>query len=184
MNISSILLQPDEPLDEHFSTLLEAISDNLPVKAVIFDVEFNFNYAKYMRAQNYLKDPSCILIAGATDRKMCLGRGLEFAGPGAFLDLLESHTPPVVLGKPGDALAEVLADKFAVADPQRVLFIGDTLEQDIRFGNKNGFQTMLVLTGATSREQLLGQQTDASLIPDYYTDSLADLAEVVDSIDT
>lgn len=174
----NLIFQPDDPLDEHFETLLGAISDNLPVKAVIFDVEFNFNYVKYMRAQKYLNDPECILIAGATDRRMSLGKNLNFAGPSPFLDLLQSHQPPVVLGKPGDALAEVLMDKFKVEDPNRVLFIGDTLEQDILFGNKNHFQTMLVLTGATSQKQL-DDQTEDSLIPDYYTESLADLVDVV-----
>lgn len=167
-------------MDESFSTLLGAISDSLPVKAVIFDVEFNFNYAKYMRAQKYLNDPDCILIAGATDRRMSLGKGLEFAGPGPFIDLLESHTKRIVLGKPGAELAEVLMDKYKVETPRRVLFIGDTLEQDISFGHNNGFQTLLVLTGATSLQKLK-EQTDDSLVPDYYTDSLADLVQVVNA---
>lgn len=148
------------------------------MKAVIFDVEFNYNYIKYMRAQKYLKDPECILIAGATDRKMSLGKDLQFAGPGPFLDLLESHQKMVVLGKPGAELGQVLTEKYKVDDPKRVLFIGDTLEQDILFGHNNGFQTMLVLTGATSQDQM-EEQTEESLIPDYYTDSLADLVAVV-----
>lgn len=148
------------------------------MKAVIFDVEFNYNYAKYMRAEHYLKDPECILIAGATDRNMSLGKGLNFAGPGPFLDMLHSHKPPVVLGKPGDALAEVLKDKYSVQDPKRVLFIGDTLEQDILFGRKNNFQTMLVLTGATNEEKLAANE----IVPDYYTASLADLVDIVTDV--
>ena len=149
------------------------------MKAVIFDVEFNFNYVKYMRAQKYLKDLDCILIAGATDRRMSFGKGLDFAGPGPFMDLLESHKPKVVLGKPGDELAEVLMQKYDVKDPERVLFIGDTLEQDILFGNRNKFQTLLVMTGATTKE-IFFAQTTADLIPDYYTNSLADLVDLVD----
>lgn len=157
---------------------MNVISDTLPVKAVIFDVEFNYNYAKYMRAQRYLSDPECILIAGAIDKKMSLGTNVDFAGPGPFFDMLKSHSPPVVLGKPGAALAEVLVDKFQVPNPKRILFIGDTLEQDIMFGNQNHFQTLLVLTGATSKE-MLDEQTEVNLIPDYYTDSLADLVELL-----
>lgn len=174
--------QPDEPLEEHFPTLLNAVSDMEPVKAVIFDVEFNYNYVKYMRAQKYLKDPQCILIAGATDRKMSLGKDLDFAGPGPFFDMLHSHSPPIVLGKPGAALAEVLKDKYRVENPKRVLFIGDTLEQDILFGNNNQFQTMLVLTGATSKDQLL-EQTDESLLPDYFSNSLGDLVQLLRDFD-
>lgn len=164
-------------MEEKFSALLGVISDSEPVKAVIFDVEFNYNYVKYMRAQKYLRDPECILIAGATDRKMSLGKNLDFAGPGPYFDMLWSHSKPVMLGKPGDELAEVLMDKYGVKEPERVLFIGDTLEQDIHFGKKNKFQTMLVMTGATSRE-MLEEQTEENLIPDYFTESLADLVEV------
>lgn len=142
--------------------------DSLPVKAVIFDVEFNYNYAKYIRAQNYLNNPDCILIAGTTDRTISLGKNLTFAGPGPFMDILKSYQTPVVLGKPGDALSELVMDKFQVKDPRRVLFIGDTLQQDVLFGNKNNFQTMLVLTGSTSKKQM-DRQTEDSLVPNYYT---------------
>lgn len=32
-----------------------------------------------------------------------------------------------------------MMEKFAIEDPSRVLFIGDTLEQDFGFAKKNGF---------------------------------------------
>lgn len=179
---SFVCPQPDEPIDESFVELLNAtVADGQAVKAVIFDVDMNYNYIKYLRAQSYLnRDPECQLILGSTDRTRTLANGATFAGPGPFIDMLKSARPSVELGKPGLALGRLLMEKFKVTDPRRVLFIGDTLEQDILFGKNCGFQTLLVLTGATSKEDLLRPSDDHHrLIPDYFTDSLFDFVKLL-----
>ncbi len=52
--------------------------------------------------------------------------------------------------------------------------VGDRLSTDIRFGLDGGISTLLVMTGVTS-ERDLKDPTNASLLPHYYTSSLADL---------
>lgn len=48
-------------------SILASVKDNLAVKAVVIDTDFNLNVLKLVRAQQYLKDPECRLIVGATD---------------------------------------------------------------------------------------------------------------------
>lgn len=47
--------------------LYKLIKDEKPVKAVICEVDFNLSWAKLVRAQQYLMNPDCLFIVGATD---------------------------------------------------------------------------------------------------------------------
>lgn len=56
-----------------------------------------------------------------------------------------------------------------------------SLAQDIGFGKMCGFQTLLVLTGATTKQRLTGHMIQAEL-PNYYLDSLGDIVTVYNDI--
>uniref|UniRef100_A0A1A9W8Z9 4-nitrophenylphosphatase n=1 Tax=Glossina brevipalpis TaxID=37001 RepID=A0A1A9W8Z9_9MUSC len=155
--------------------LRNAIYSKEPVKAVIIDVEFNCTAWKLMRAQMHLNDPECLLIAGAADPKVPFG-------PGAFIKILEEATDrkALVLGKPGFGLKDILLQKFNIEHKDRVLFIGDSLKSDIEFGKICGFQTMLVLTGATKLkdlEQSIYQNEESR--PDIVVESLKDIINLI-----
>lgn len=62
-------------------------------------------------------------------------------------------------------------------DPKRALFIGDALVQDIQFGISCGFQTLFVLTGATTKEQMLTLPEE--LKPDFYADGMVDFLKIL-----
>lgn len=173
---------PDDPLEESFRKIIATVQDGAPVRAVIVDVDFNVNYPKLLRAEFYLKaDPAgCLLIAGATDRVLNTGREFDLIGPGHFLDILERSTgrkATAVLGKPGEVLARQVVKEYGIADPGRVLMVGDMMEQDVAFGSRCGFQRLLVLSGGTSREEMM-RQVDGKCVPDYYADSLADFGKM------
>lgn len=55
------------------------------------------------------------------------------------------------------------------------------MAQDIGFGKMCGFQTLLVLTGATTKQRLTGHLIQAEL-PNYYLDSLGDIVKVYNDI--
>lgn len=55
------------------------------------------------------------------------------------------------------------------------------LEQDIGFGTKSGFKTLLVMTGATSKMDLLTHPKKQEL-PDYYLETIADLPKVFEDV--
>lgn len=166
---------PNRMLDETIQDLAVNIFCNEPVKAVIIDVDFNLSVAKVMRAHRYLKNPNCLFLGGAADIVISLGTR-DVIGPGPFINVVEQTTKrkATILGKPGEALSDFLKKRCNVTDPRRVLFIGDSLGSDVKFGKMSGFQTLVVLTGGTTRDELF-QELPEDETPDFYIDSLADL---------
>lgn len=61
------LKQPHEPVENGMAHFLKAVKDTEPVKAVVFDWDYNLSIAKLVRAQLYLSNPDCLFIVGATD---------------------------------------------------------------------------------------------------------------------
>ncbi|KAH8276083.1 hypothetical protein KR018_002380, partial [Drosophila ironensis] len=171
---------PNELIEDNYQAMAKKIFDDQPVKAVIMDVDFNLTSVKILRAQMYLRDPECLLIEGATDRMMPMGRGIHLIGPGPFTSILEEGIgrKAITVGKPGRELGHQLVRSLNIQKPNRVLMIGDMLAQDIVFGRQSGFQTLLVLSGGCKLEHLQAE-TDPTRIPDFYADSMADVATLL-----
>eukprot|EP00099_Drosophila_melanogaster_P006830 NP_001259467.1 uncharacterized protein Dmel_CG15739, isoform B [Drosophila melanogaster] len=171
---------PNEFIEESYASLAEHIFGKEPVRAVIIDVDFNLTSPKILRAHLYLRHPECMLIEGATDRLLPVAKEVNIVGPGAFASILveASGKQPITLGKPGRELGDLLVEHYQIVQPSRVLMIGDMLAQDVSFGRQCGFQTLLVLSGGCSKEELLAE-TDPQRIPDYYADSVADVAQML-----
>lgn len=132
-----------------------------------------------MRAHHYLtKNSYCLYLTGASDKKLTVGDGINVLGPGYFMELLEKSAEklPVALGKPSRDLSDLVMQKYNIKNRERVLMIGDMLEQDIGFGKNSGFQTLLVLTGGTRREEL-EEAKNIHLIPDFIADGMRDFLE-------
>ncbi|EDW81885.1 uncharacterized protein Dwil_GK25499 [Drosophila willistoni] len=172
---------PNEFIEENYESLAKHIFDRQPVSAVIIDVDFNLSSAKLMRAHLYLRRPECILIAGATDRILPVAKGVNIIGPGMFSSILieSSGREAITMGKPGRDLGDMLMKHHRITVPSRVLMIGDMLAQDVCFGRRCGFQTLLVLSGGCTLEQLQSEKLP-ELLPDYYADSVADLVQLFD----
>lgn len=141
------------------------------------DFDINFNMGKFFSAEYFLQNPDCLLLVGGTDLNYWL-YDYSFAGMGVWVQNLLARVPqtPIGLGKPGSELGQFMMDKFQIKDRSRVLFVGDTLEQDIGFANSNGFKTLLVLSGVTT-EKMLEELAKENEVPDYYANSLHDFVE-------
>lgn len=100
-------------------------------------------------------------------------------GPGAFIDVVAqaSGRAPTVLGKPGQALRELLHQRHAPIPASRVLFVGDSLASDVGFARASGYQTLLVLTGGSSAADVAKLPPDHPNLPDYVCDCLGDLCD-------
>lgn len=171
-------------VDEDFSALWRVVKDDEPVRAVALDTDFNLTTAKLIRAQLYLQQrPDCLFVVGTTDMMLTVGSN-RIIGPGPFYKLVEEAIgrKATVVGKPGRALRDILVDRHELRQPARVLFVGDMLEQDVGFGNASGWQSLLVLTGSTTLEQLQAHRVEAEL-PAFYLPSLADFTRILDDID-
>lgn len=148
------------------------------IGAVAFEVDLDFNIGKFWSADYFLqKNPECLLLLGGTDQSYFI-LDHYFPGCGVWIDnlLRRVKQKPIGLGKPGDALGPIMMEKFGIKDRSRVLFVGDTLEHDIGFAKRNGFQTLLVLSGVTSEKMLHSHDKEVE-IPDYYAKSLNDFVQ-------
>lgn len=77
---------------------------------------------------------------------------------------------PLVAGKPEPAIFEAAVDHFNARQP---LFIGDRIDTDITGANKAGIDSVLVLTGVSTRKEVLGIKPEGR--PTYIIASMAEL---------
>ena len=105
----------------------------------------------------------------------------EVPGAGAIVAAVATaaESEPVLMGKPGLGLAEVLADTTGVP-AENTFFVGDRIGTDIVMGNKAGMVTALVLTGVTAAEELAEGWPSAEERPDHVLADLSGLSGVLD----
>ena len=91
----------------------------------------------------------------------------------AMLAAIEASTgarAEAIVGKPSPHMAAALLERLGV--PARdTLLVGDRLATDVRMANEAGIASALILTGATSLEEVLGSPDR----PDYVIEHLGDL---------
>ena len=123
-------------------------------------------------AKNY---ENCDLIFGARHQIIQITEDLWVPGLFSYDIELYTNKKAVVLGKPGAELGDYLRTEFNDTKSERILFIGDNLEMDIAFGKSLGYQTLLVLTGASSYNDMINAPDEQR--PDYYCDGTADFIQ-------
>jgi len=77
---------------------------------------------------------------------------------------------PVVAGKPEPAIFHTAVEHFGA---KRALFIGDRIDTDITGANRAGIDSVLVLTGVSTRKEVLGIKPEGR--PKYIIGSMAEL---------
>ena len=140
-----------------------------------------FDYGELLASKRAL-DGGAALVATSHDPTMPYPGG-ELPGTGAILAAVEaaSGRRAEIAGKPERHLferaMEVLARSFPVDDNEkeqtngRVAMIGDRVSSDIAGGKAVGLETILVLSGTTSREEAAA----ADPAPDFVLEDLAGL---------
>ncbi|XP_062512932.1 glycerol-3-phosphate phosphatase-like isoform X2 [Corticium candelabrum] len=108
-----------------------------------------------MKAASYLFNPNCIFIGTNEDAFLPVPKGhITIPGTGCLVAAvaMAAQRSPIYIGKPHKPMFELLQKKHGL-DPGRTCMIGDSLKSDIRFGFNNNLLTLLVLSGATKKEQ-------------------------------
>ncbi len=82
---------------------------------------------------------------------------------------------PLVAGKPEPAIFEAAVRHFAAKRP---LFIGDRIDTDITGANRTGIDSVLVLTGVSTRKEVLGIKLEGR--PNFIVGSMAELLKPYD----
>lgn len=129
--------------------------------------------------QRDLADASVALRAGAvwvatnTDLTLPSVRG-PLPGNGAFVAVLQLVTglSPLVAGKPDPALHRESVERVAARTP---LIVGDRLDTDVLGAVRGGADSLLVMTGVTDRDVLLGAPPGSR--PTYVSSDLRGLSQ-------
>jgi len=98
----------------------------------------------------------------------------QIPGNGAILKALEVSTgvSPFIIGKPELPLLQIALERLGVGR-EGTAMLGDRVETDVLGGQRLGVTTVLVLSGASSREDL----ERSGLHPDWVFDDLPSLLE-------
>lgn len=151
-----------------------------PVGAVALLDDEGFDWQPDInRAINLLRHRTMPVVVANADKVYPVSGNNVAVAVGGIADLIESILGKefVRFGKPDAYMFSYSFSRASAITPgvrrKDILMVGDTLETDIRGGNKFGIDTVLTLSGNTAKEnyQLL---IDASgVIPDYICESIA-----------
>ncbi len=130
--------------------LLEG-EDGLEAGVVIVSGHRGFDYEELLTATRALQRGAA-LFATSHDPTMPMPGG-AWPGTGSILAAVEtaSGATAEIGGKPEPHLFELARERIGAAE--RVAMVGDRVSSDIEGGRRAGLETILVLSGATSREE-------------------------------
>lgn len=82
---------------------------------------------------------------------------------------------PIVAGKPEPAIYKTAVDHFGA---KNAIFVGDRIDTDIRGANRAGLDSVLVMTGISTRKEVLGVKKEDR--PTYIIGTMAELLQAYD----
>lgn len=145
------------------------------VGAVVVGLDKSINYYKLQYATVCIRELGAEFVATNTDAVTHITDAQEWAGNGALVGAVQGSTEvePMVVGKPNAFMLEHIAQQLGLRMDQ-LCMVGDRLDTDVLFGQRNGLRTVLSLSGVTPYETL----EKSTVQPDSYCASLADLLSV------
>jgi len=177
-------------LVEHYTngTIPMDVDVSQRVSAVVCSFDPYFGYMKVMRAANYLNSGGVEFICTNEDATFPGDRdGVVIPGSGIVSAAIKCATgrEPTVMGKPSQAMFDYIAEHYDV-DPRKTVMIGDRCDTDIAFGKMHGLDTILVLSGIHSLDNVSEAVKAGRLdqVPDAYADSLKDFVVGLQNGDT
>ncbi|HEX6205777.1 MAG TPA: HAD-IIA family hydrolase [Solirubrobacterales bacterium] len=137
--------------------------------AVVVSGHRGFDYGELLTAKRAL-DRGAALFATSHDPTMPFPGG-EVPGTGAILAAVEtaSGKRATIAGKPERHLFEMARE--ALGECEVVAMVGDRISSDIEGGRRAGLETILVLSGTTTREQAEAADPE----PDFVLENLSGL---------
>lgn len=150
--------------------------------AVVVGMDRGFTYAALDSAQAAVR-AGALFVATNPDATYPLPERLA-PGAGSLVAAVATAagTEPVIMGKPGLALADALV-KLTGVSSGATLFVGDRLDTDVEMAKGAGMVAVLVLTGATTRDELRRYEEEGTTPrPDYVLDDLGQLPALLDQL--
>jgi phosphoglycolate phosphatase len=131
------------------------------INAVLIGFDIMFNYYKLAFASMCIQNGGHFFATDSDGFDM-IGKK-KGPGCGAIVSAIEKATTiePIIFGKPSSNAPETLIEIHKL-EKSNCILIGDKLENDILAGNRSGIDSCLVLSGATSREDLKKESKKAA----------------------
>lgn len=146
----------EEGLREELTRSGLVITEETP-RYVVVGIDRSFTYEKLAIAARAVRD-GATLIATNADAALPTENGL-YPGNGSLVAAVSvaSGSKPVVIGKPESIIVRYALERLGT-QASETLIVGDNLYTDIEAGAKSGLDSLLVLTGYSTRQ-------DASVHP-------------------
>lgn len=161
--------------------IYEKVTDPNTIDFVIVGLDRNFNYKKLAIAQKCISQGRAQFYATNTDATLP-DKDIELPGAGCMVAALQrcvSQKPLSVFGKPSSLGIKMILEKTKIQGHNAVIF-GDRLDTDIIAGNQAKIKTVLVLTGVTTKENIIELKEkkeiiDKNLFPNIIINSLEEI---------
>jgi phosphoglycolate/pyridoxal phosphate phosphatase family enzyme len=140
------------------------------IDAVVIAYDVNFDYYAALYCSACLQNGAAFIGLNA-DRFFIFGK-MRIPASGCSLRFLETATgkQAEIIGKPLSFMFELIAEEHGL-DLTKTVMIGDSMESDIMMGINSGIDTILVLSGVTSRDGIEKYEHR----PSYVMECLGDL---------
>ena len=149
------------------------VKEGADLVLVCFDTELD--YKKLTLACNHLFEGKEYIVSHPDF--VCPANPYPVPDVGSFMALIKAVTgrePDLVIGKPYGTMAKYVAEDYGLL-PEEIAMVGDRLYTDIKVGASNGMVSVLVLTGETTKEDLLKSDVTPDLVLDSFKDVLSHL---------
>lgn len=137
------------------------------VDCVVVGLDRHLTYQKMAVANRLIRD-GAEFIATNADPTFPTPHGFD-PGAGAVLAgvIAATGVQPIVVGKPEPLMFQQALAALGTR-PERTVMVGDRLDTDILGGQRAGVRTLLVLTGVTTHNEVLG----SSIQPDWVLEDI------------
>jgi len=157
---------------EGFTLLDEAEAKR--ARYLVCGLDFGLTYEKLVAACFAIQGGAKFIATNA-DPSLPVEGGF-MPGAGAIISAIVEATgvKPIVVGKPSKKIMDIALKRLGVSREEAAI-IGDCLYTDLAAGKRAGIYTILVLTGATSKDDLMESRQQ----PDLILESVADLLKFI-----
>lgn len=151
-------------VDELWAQDEKTVIDPVGIDTVIVSFDRTFDYRKLNTAYQALRQGAHFYATNGDLTCPMPGGAIPDAGATlAALTALTGRQPDLIAGKPSPLMVNVVLERMTLP-ANRCMMIGDRLETDIFMGQQAGMATTVVLSGVTTREDIVTMRTPPTLV--------------------
>ncbi|MBR7152966.1 MAG: HAD-IIA family hydrolase [Candidatus Methanomethylophilaceae archaeon] len=158
----------DDVIDDLKASGLDIVDSDPDVVLLAFDR--TITYEKINKGYRFIMEGAELIATHPDD--LCPTEDFYDVDIGPFIRMFEDmcDVKAVVIGKPNRLMLEMAAGEMGV-DPMDTVMVGDRMYTDIQMAVSAGTQSILVLTGETTRSDL----ESSEVVPTVVLESVADI---------